>query len=135
MNTAAALRQLDVERKTLRRGQETLEILPDVTRLASPDGTQHSVIFSALTADTADASSDAAIDASNDTSIDASVDTSIDPENDTSIDTSIDAVIARDAITMGAKYLIVDALPTSRPTLKRMGFVHVSDTWPCELHI
>jgi GNAT superfamily N-acetyltransferase len=41
------------------------------------------------------------------------------------------AARARDARTMGAKYLIVDALPTSRPILERLGFVHVSDTWPC----
>jgi hypothetical protein len=43
------------------------------------------------------------------------------------------AARARDARAMGAKHLIVDALPTSRPTLERLGFVHLSDTWPCEL--
>lgn len=42
------------------------------------------------------------------------------------------AARARDAAALGARYLIVDALPTSRPILERLGFVHVSDTWPCE---
>lgn len=41
------------------------------------------------------------------------------------------AARARDAQALGAKYLIVDALPTSRPILERLGFVHISDTWPC----
>ncbi|HSU68431.1 MAG TPA: hypothetical protein VLJ39_16245 [Tepidisphaeraceae bacterium] len=39
---------------------------------------------------------------------------------------------ARDAAARGARYLIVDALPTSRPILERMGFQHLSDTWACE---
>ena len=38
----------------------------------------------------------------------------------------------RDAIELGAKYLLVDALPTSRPILERLGFAHLTDTWPCE---
>jgi len=42
------------------------------------------------------------------------------------------AARARDARDFGAKYLTVDALPTSRPILERLGFVHVTDTWPCE---
>jgi hypothetical protein len=42
------------------------------------------------------------------------------------------AARARDALCCGAKYLIVDALPTSRPILQRLGFQHVADTWPCE---
>jgi hypothetical protein len=42
------------------------------------------------------------------------------------------AARARDAIAAGAKYLQVDALPTSRPILERLGFVKVSETWPCE---
>ncbi|HEX8912163.1 MAG TPA: GNAT family N-acetyltransferase [Humisphaera sp.] len=42
------------------------------------------------------------------------------------------AARAADAAAAGARYLIVDALPTSRPILERLGFVHVSDTWPCE---
>lgn len=42
------------------------------------------------------------------------------------------AVRARDAAELGARFLIVDALPTSRPILERLGFVHVADTWPCE---
>lgn len=42
------------------------------------------------------------------------------------------AARAKDARLAGAQYLIVDALPTSRPILERLGFVHISDTWPCE---
>ncbi len=42
------------------------------------------------------------------------------------------ATRARDARTLGARYLQVDALPTSRPILERLGFVHLTDTWPCE---
>jgi hypothetical protein len=43
------------------------------------------------------------------------------------------AARARDAAKLGARYLIVDALPTSRPILERLGFVHLTDTWPCVL--
>jgi hypothetical protein len=43
------------------------------------------------------------------------------------------AARARDALAAGARYLIVDALPTSRPVLERMGFEMVTQTWPCEL--
>ncbi len=39
---------------------------------------------------------------------------------------------ALDAQRSGARYLRVDAMPTSRPILERMGFVHVADSWPCE---
>jgi len=39
---------------------------------------------------------------------------------------------AREAMELGAGYLIVDALPTSRPTLERLGFVHLTETIPCE---
>ena len=39
---------------------------------------------------------------------------------------------ARDAIAAGAAYLIVDALPTSRPILEKLGFQWLTDTWPCE---
>ena len=42
------------------------------------------------------------------------------------------AARARDAIACGAKYLLVDALPTSRPILERLGFQHLTDTWACE---
>src|SRR4051812_22392354 len=42
------------------------------------------------------------------------------------------AARARDAARRGARYLVVDALPTSRPILERLGFVRVADTWPCE---
>ena len=42
------------------------------------------------------------------------------------------AARARDAAAFGARYLLVDALPTSLPILLRMGFVKVADTWPCE---
>ena len=41
------------------------------------------------------------------------------------------AARARDAIAAGAKYLMVDALPTSRPILERLGFEWLTDTWPC----
>lgn len=40
---------------------------------------------------------------------------------------------ARDAARIGARYLVVDALPTSLPILLRLGFVHLADTWPCLL--
>lgn len=43
------------------------------------------------------------------------------------------AARARDAEKAGARYLIVDALPTSRPILERLGFVRLTDTWPCTL--
>jgi hypothetical protein len=41
------------------------------------------------------------------------------------------AARARDAVELGARYLMVDALPTSLPILLRLGFTHVNDTWPC----
>jgi len=43
------------------------------------------------------------------------------------------AARARDAREWGAKYLIVDALPTSRPILERLGFERVTNTWPCTM--
>ena len=42
------------------------------------------------------------------------------------------AARAVDAIASGAKFLLVDALPTSRPILERLGFQHLTDTWACE---
>jgi hypothetical protein len=42
------------------------------------------------------------------------------------------AARARDARELGARYLLVDALPTSRPILESLGFQHLTDTWPCE---
>lgn len=42
------------------------------------------------------------------------------------------AARARDAAALGARYLIVDALPTSCPILERMGFHRLTETWPCE---
>jgi hypothetical protein len=42
------------------------------------------------------------------------------------------AARARDAAAAGVPYLSVDARPTSQPILQRMGFVRVTDTWPCE---
>ena len=42
------------------------------------------------------------------------------------------AARARDARSLGARYLIVDALPTRRPILQRLGFQHLADTWACE---
>lgn len=41
------------------------------------------------------------------------------------------AARARDAALAGARYLQVDALPTSLPILRRLGFEHLADTWPC----
>jgi hypothetical protein len=43
------------------------------------------------------------------------------------------AARARQAIELGVRYLTVDALPTSRPILERLGFVRLTDTWPCTL--
>lgn len=40
---------------------------------------------------------------------------------------------ARDARELGARYLRVDALPTSLPILERLGFIAVAETWPCTL--
>ncbi|HEU4579293.1 MAG TPA: hypothetical protein VFS67_13605 [Polyangiaceae bacterium] len=37
---------------------------------------------------------------------------------------------ARDALRLGARYLRVDALPTSEGILERLGFVKLADTWP-----
>lgn len=45
---------------------------------------------------------------------------------------AIVAARAVDAIELGARYLMVDALPTSRPTLERLGFQYVGDTIPLE---
>ena len=45
------------------------------------------------------------------------------------------AARARDAIEVGARYLMVDALPTSRPILEGLGFEWVTDTWPCEWRV
>ena len=42
------------------------------------------------------------------------------------------AARARDARERGATCLLVDALPTSRPILERLGFEHLTDTWACE---
>jgi hypothetical protein len=43
------------------------------------------------------------------------------------------AARARDAVSVGARYLLVDALPTSRSILERLGFVRLTETWPCTL--
>jgi len=253
MNSTDVLRQLDAERKSLCRGGETIEVLSDVTRLTSPDGTQHSVIFSSLTADTADTviAREAAhyrtlgvtaewkayrhdqpadlvarleregfspgpveavvvldltappkwiqrtggptvirvdridqlplfrqaveevfkkdwsftisqlAEAIRAGSTDHRAYVAMDGDLPVSIGRlylhpksafgglygggtierfrgrgfyrAVVAARARDAMAAGAKYLIVDALPTSRPTLEKMGFIHVTDTWPCEL--
>jgi hypothetical protein len=42
------------------------------------------------------------------------------------------AARAVDAIELGARYLIVDALSSSRPILERLGFQHLDDTIPLE---
>ncbi len=44
---------------------------------------------------------------------------------------AIVAARARDALAAGARYLQVDALPTSLPILKRLGFTPIAETWPC----
>ena len=44
---------------------------------------------------------------------------------------AITAARACDAAAAGARYLQVDALPTSLPILLRLGFVRIADTWPC----
>jgi hypothetical protein len=43
------------------------------------------------------------------------------------------AARAKDAEALGARYLRVDALPTSYPILERLGFLKVSEAWPCLL--
>ena len=43
------------------------------------------------------------------------------------------ATRARDAAHFGARYLLVDALPTSRPILESLGFCRLTGTWPCTL--
>jgi hypothetical protein len=40
---------------------------------------------------------------------------------------------ARDAASSGARYLRVDALPTSQPILERLGFEVLTYVWPCLL--
>ncbi|MEO6912794.1 MAG: GNAT family N-acetyltransferase [Candidatus Baltobacteraceae bacterium] len=45
------------------------------------------------------------------------------------------AARAKDAVKLGARYLIVDALPTSRPILENLGFVRLTTTWPCTLKL
>jgi hypothetical protein len=40
---------------------------------------------------------------------------------------------ARDAVRAGARYLRVDALPTSQPILERLGFEVLTYVWPCLL--
>lgn len=40
---------------------------------------------------------------------------------------------ARDAVRAGARYLRVDALPTSQPILERLGFEVLTYVWPCQL--
>lgn len=42
------------------------------------------------------------------------------------------AARACDAVALGARYLQVDALPSSRPILERLGFQWLTDTWPCD---
>ncbi len=44
---------------------------------------------------------------------------------------AIVAARAHEALALGARYLQVDALPTSLPILKRLGFTHIADTIPC----
>jgi len=44
------------------------------------------------------------------------------------------AARATAAVEFGARYLRVDALPTSRPILERLGFTRLTDTWPCDFN-
>ncbi len=37
-----------------------------------------------------------------------------------------------EAARLGARYVLVDALPTSLPILLDLGFSHLTDTWPCK---
>ena len=46
---------------------------------------------------------------------------------------AIVAARARQAIDLGVRYLIVDALPTSRPILEKLDFIRLTNTWPCLL--
>jgi len=39
------------------------------------------------------------------------------------------------ALRLGARYIRVDALPTSQPTLERLGFRELSHAWPCRLRL
>lgn len=41
---------------------------------------------------------------------------------------------ALDAVRAGARYLRVDALPTSQPILEQLGFEVLTYAWPCELN-
>lgn len=41
------------------------------------------------------------------------------------------AARAQFAIERGARFLQVDAMPTSLPTLVKLGFIPVAETWPC----
>jgi predicted GNAT family acetyltransferase len=43
------------------------------------------------------------------------------------------AARAADAVQLGARYLLVDALPTSRPILERLGFEKLTETVPFTL--
>jgi GNAT superfamily N-acetyltransferase len=43
------------------------------------------------------------------------------------------AARAREARRLGARWVRVDALPTSEPVLKRLGFEELTATWPCLL--
>jgi hypothetical protein len=45
------------------------------------------------------------------------------------------AARGRDALRLGAQYLRVDALPTSEPILRRLGFEKLTETWPCTLRV
>ena len=46
---------------------------------------------------------------------------------------ALTAARAKDAAEWGARYLQVDALPTSLPILLRLGFVQIAETWACTL--
>jgi hypothetical protein len=46
---------------------------------------------------------------------------------------AIVAARVRKAIELGARFITVDALPTSRPILEKLGFICLTETWPCVL--
>src|SRR4051812_15195613 len=62
MEISQVLRRLDEERRTLARDGEIIDILPNITRLRAADKSHHNIIYSSLSADTADAAIDREIE-------------------------------------------------------------------------
>src|SRR5262245_44994028 len=84
------LSRLDLERQSLARDDEAIEILPSVTRLRAQDDSYRCVNWSSLSKDHAD------------------------------LIIRLVAARARDARARGARYLVVNALPQSRANLERL---------------